>query len=196
MTAVNTDRSGVTPALLDRLVDGELGEADRRALLVALDRELDGWKRCALAFLEAQAWQEAARHESARRAAPDTLALASGPWRLRLRQIVAVAAAVAVAFCVGFASRGAGDSATNRVVAQQVSTIDRPVAPSGAPIVPAAAAADALASVPEYVRQQMERQGYRVQGDRRMVPVALGDGRRVAMPVETVSLKYVGQRIH
>lgn len=37
---------------LDRLVDGELSEAERRALLLAADREPDGWRRIALAFLE------------------------------------------------------------------------------------------------------------------------------------------------
>src|SRR5271165_2973202 len=42
---------------VDRLVDGELGEADRRALLVQLEHEPDGWRRCALAFLEAQCWK-------------------------------------------------------------------------------------------------------------------------------------------
>jgi hypothetical protein len=40
--------------LLDRLVDGELAETERKALLEDLDRRTDGWRRCALAFLEAQ----------------------------------------------------------------------------------------------------------------------------------------------
>lgn len=40
----------------DRLVDGELPAADRRALLSSLDQQDDGWRRCALAFLESQAW--------------------------------------------------------------------------------------------------------------------------------------------
>jgi len=39
----------------DRLVDGELSPDEYRALLAALDDEPGGWKRCALAFLEAQA---------------------------------------------------------------------------------------------------------------------------------------------
>ena len=41
----------------DLLVDGELSEADRRALLLQLEHEPDGWRRCALAFLEAQCWK-------------------------------------------------------------------------------------------------------------------------------------------
>ncbi len=43
--------------VLDRLVDGELGEADRRELLVELEHQPEGWRRCALAFLEAQCWK-------------------------------------------------------------------------------------------------------------------------------------------
>lgn len=44
--------------LLDRLVDGELAETERRALLIRLEAEPGGWRRCALAFLEAQCWRE------------------------------------------------------------------------------------------------------------------------------------------
>ena len=41
---------------LDRLADGELPAEDYRALLAALDVEPNGWRRCALALLEAQAF--------------------------------------------------------------------------------------------------------------------------------------------
>jgi hypothetical protein len=44
---------------LDMLVDGQLSESERRELLTRLDRTPNGWKRCALAFLEAQCWREA-----------------------------------------------------------------------------------------------------------------------------------------
>ena len=43
---------------IDLLVDGELPAEARRALLSRLDASPDGWRRCALAFLEAQAWRE------------------------------------------------------------------------------------------------------------------------------------------
>lgn len=43
---------------LDRLVDGELSRDEYHALLKTLDKEPDGWRRCALAFLEAQAWRQ------------------------------------------------------------------------------------------------------------------------------------------
>lgn len=43
--------------ILDKLVDGELTETDRKVLLSALDDEPGAWRRCALAFLEAQTWR-------------------------------------------------------------------------------------------------------------------------------------------
>jgi hypothetical protein len=42
----------------DRLVDGELSEAERRDFLASMDDEPEGWRKCALAFLEAQTWRE------------------------------------------------------------------------------------------------------------------------------------------
>ena len=41
----------------DRLVDGELNDTERHQLLASLDDEPGGWRSCALAFLEAQAWR-------------------------------------------------------------------------------------------------------------------------------------------
>jgi len=43
---------------LDRLVDGELDESERHALLASFDAHPDRWRRCALAFLEAQSWSQ------------------------------------------------------------------------------------------------------------------------------------------
>jgi hypothetical protein len=44
-------------ARIDRLVDGELTPAEYQCLLADLDEQPDGWRRCAMAFLEAQAWR-------------------------------------------------------------------------------------------------------------------------------------------
>jgi len=43
---------------LDRLVDGELSSSERRRLLESFDKRPESWRRCALAFLEAQSWRE------------------------------------------------------------------------------------------------------------------------------------------
>ncbi|MHC4398101.1 MAG: hypothetical protein ACYTG0_00300 [Planctomycetota bacterium] len=42
----------------DLLADGELSEPERRDLLQSLDDTPDGWRRCALAFLESQSWRQ------------------------------------------------------------------------------------------------------------------------------------------
>jgi hypothetical protein len=46
---------------LDRIVDGGLSPAELGKALDRLAIEPDGWKRCALAFLEAQGWRESFR---------------------------------------------------------------------------------------------------------------------------------------
>jgi hypothetical protein len=48
-------------SLFDRLVDGELSADERRALLQSLDAAPGGWRRCAIAFLEAQTWGDGLR---------------------------------------------------------------------------------------------------------------------------------------
>lgn len=53
------DAFGTLDALLDRLVDDELSEPQRQRLLLRLEAEVDGWRRCALRFLEAQAFRRA-----------------------------------------------------------------------------------------------------------------------------------------
>jgi hypothetical protein len=99
--------------VLDRLVDGELGQAERRELLATLDDEPGGWRSCALAFLEAQSW----RWQLTRLAAEQSLAHAvpaahaspvdgeRSPSGLRNRgwwgACLAVAASVLLAFGLG-----------------------------------------------------------------------------------------------
>jgi len=43
--------------LLDRLVDGELSRTERADLLRQLEQTPDGWRHCALSFLEGQSWR-------------------------------------------------------------------------------------------------------------------------------------------
>ena len=47
--------------LIERLVDDELNEEERDALFLRLEESVDGWRTCALRFLEAQAFRAALR---------------------------------------------------------------------------------------------------------------------------------------
>src|SRR5258708_3997103 len=55
------DAGTLDERLFDRLADGELDTAARRALLSRLDDVPGGWRLCALAFLESQAWRSEMR---------------------------------------------------------------------------------------------------------------------------------------
>jgi len=65
----NRDNLPIPDHLLDRLVDGQLSDEEYRLVLRALENSDEGWRQCALAFLENQAlqrefqWLEAAEEE-------------------------------------------------------------------------------------------------------------------------------------
>ena len=52
----NNDQQNNDQELVDRLVDGELNDVQQRELLLRLESLPDGWRRCALSFIEAQTW--------------------------------------------------------------------------------------------------------------------------------------------
>lgn len=97
----------VDPALVDRLVDGELDDPQRRRLLEQLERTPGAWRQCALAFLEAQCWKESLGQlkEPTAEAVPAVVArpLAAPVRRLGWWQtLAAVAASGLVAWVFGW----------------------------------------------------------------------------------------------
>src|SRR4051794_13108566 len=107
--------------LFDRLVDGELTQPERRSFLESLDQRPDGWRRCALAFLEAQSLRVEltllARHSQAGENLPKAthpLAPASKernvhePGRATGVQWLAIAAGLVMAFGLGWLGRERG----------------------------------------------------------------------------------------
>jgi hypothetical protein len=46
--------------------------------------------------------------------------------------------------------------------------------------------------LPEEVRQDLSRRGYRLDHDREFYTIPLDDGREVAVPVDTVQVRYTG----
>lgn len=98
---------------IDRLVDGELTEAETRELLLTLDRHPDGWRRCALAFLEAQCLRAeladiGKMSDTRTNKHPATAATTSGspkskawPWLVRTAAGLAMAASLLAAMMLG-----------------------------------------------------------------------------------------------
>jgi hypothetical protein len=130
----------------DRLVDGELSEAERRHLLGSLDDMPDGWRRCALAFLEAQCWKdelaEIVREPAGRPQAPSVAR--RGSWTGgRLGTVLAMAASFLVALILGIAMRdvwrGGGQAGPEQ---DEFAAVETPDDARGAePVVPESALA-------------------------------------------------------
>jgi hypothetical protein len=112
----------------DRLVDGELSAAEERALLSALDAQPEGWRQCALAFLESRAWKKElgalefmppprcngapvllppAGNSSlcATGSASGELHRSATSSLTRWRHMATLAASIALAFCLGLATQ-------------------------------------------------------------------------------------------
>lgn len=95
----------VNDSLLDLLVDGELDESRRRELLEQLEQSPDGWRRCALAFLEAQSWRR--EMPSLLPASVPTVAPPQRPRtpkRRAWRSLTAVAVGFLLSFVAGMAA--------------------------------------------------------------------------------------------
>jgi hypothetical protein len=207
------DQDTLSNEWLDRLVDGELGDAERKAVLARLDAEPDGWRRCALAFLEAQTWREVLR-------SPIVSKPVAIPTRRRWSYPIAIlAASVATAFGLGFAAAGWSirpdvETSSSSIVEHRATPLPKAneTAPaSESPVVTffptlvAFGSGQATlgqwlrgkdSSVPAHVKREWERQGYEVDDVKRVVSVELDDGQELAIPFEEVQLRYVGQTVN
>lgn len=119
--------------LIDRLVDGELAGDARREALATFEARPELWRRCALAFVEAQTWRSEMRRLVTPAAASATRApaLAPRPHHLSVWQRSAVgglaAAGLLVAFVAGRMLSG------GRVEPRDEMQIAQAVAPAAAP---------------------------------------------------------------
>jgi hypothetical protein len=137
--------------MFDRLVDGELSADERRLLLASLDDRPDGWRRCALAFLEAQCWSEGfgqlLREPEAPQCADEKsqLARAALPREDGRRSALwlAIAAGLLVAFTLGVLWRSGAPIAVNDR-AQRGANIAQVIPPPTSSSPDATGAADAL----------------------------------------------------
>jgi len=131
---------------IDLLVDDELSESQRSELLRRLEHLPDGWRRCALAFLEAQCWKKELgllAQTPQRMTAPAVPAQQKPGHAVRWGTLLAMAASFLVALGLGSLWRGARSdrSSLPGQVAAVTAESQRP-APAGTPA-PAASRAPA-----------------------------------------------------
>jgi hypothetical protein len=193
---------------IDQLVAGDLSEDGRRSLLVRLDSEPDGWRRCALAFLEVQTWREAFAPlgvaASADRPAPAPIKHASRSMAgRRLAHWSIIAACVAIAFALGWAVKpvpapvDAPDHA-RMIVAEASASAEMPLTDVIAPPVEQAKTTEQgeASALLESVVASYERQGYLAERQKKLINVKLEDGREHQIQAQEVRLRFVGDRIY
>ena len=201
---------------IDHLVDGELTPEDRRRVLLALASEPDGWRRCALAFLEAQTWSASVR-ELADHSTDFAPTVPQPPVRSGLGR---ASARWGLAACLLIASFAAGLGTGRSFPMSGVAPVPRPSAGgsaiadrTGEPTdlaqstptawdpqqdMPTSIPADESASsllledVPSYLITLWQRQGFDVEQIQRTHPVVLTNGGQIELPIRDVRLRYVG----
>jgi len=189
---------------IDRLVDGELSDTERRALLLRLESEPDGWRRCALAFLEAQCLRETFAAPAICEVRPvatprDARPSYSRRWR-HAASLSALAASIVAAFAAGWALRQKPlDDVQHAPIATSVGSETKETA-----LTPEHAPAEVAANPPQPpelvvndpIVKRWEELGFRAQRQKRLVSVELNDGRKVELPVNEIQLEYVGSRTY
>ncbi len=125
------------PRVLDRLVDGELSDEQERAVIAQLEHAPDGWRQCALAFLEARCWQRESVQWQETASSTDPWVSLSGShplrrmsraqrrfsWTLRWPGAVALCAVFLLAFAVGMLLPHGGFRAPQRLADQPGETM-------------------------------------------------------------------------
>ncbi|MSR56873.1 MAG: hypothetical protein EXS05_04285 [Planctomycetaceae bacterium] len=110
MTSSNAAGS-MDDRLFDLLADGELPDDRRRELLLRLEHEPGGWRRCAMAFLESQAWRsDLPRNDRVELLQQPILERRPSLGTSRNRRVAAwcvLSAALFLAFSLGWVGRGA-----------------------------------------------------------------------------------------
>jgi hypothetical protein len=206
--------------LVDRLVDGELDEPTRRQVLERLDVEPGAWRRCALAFLEAQCFREGL----------SAVAVPSGgrPWLVsrsarRWLGRGAAAAAVVAAFALGrVVTSGSHASVPLDPPNDQVANVppDELRMPTGSTEFVALRLGDELsgaeadlrvpllspratdpawrwledAVIAEELIQAIAAAGHEVVERRHLIPLDLEDGRQAIVPVDEIEVHPVVHR--
>jgi anti-sigma factor RsiW len=195
---------------IDRLVDGELPDGERRRLLLRLESEPDGWRRCALAFLEAQSWRAAFRPLAATDGTVPQLPVTPAGRhhkprkRLYVARLAALAACFAVAFALGWglhggAAKNSSDAAIARPESSAPVKTSEPLqstpfelqARESRPVKPTE-----QASLLDPVVKKWEQRGYHAERQQRLISMELKDGRKVELPIHEVRLEYVGGRTY
>lgn len=205
---------------LQRLIDGELSEQEQQSLLSALDAA-DDWRRVALAFVEQQVWSQTWDEVPIEPASVRGVMPLRAPRERRLDWL-ALALTTVIAAGIGFfagdqtnepvteremsvAGATGSDAAPGAVAittpqpvmnVELVSSDPEAAEPLTIPVYDASVADfgfwDETPLIPDDLQEQLFRQGYDIHQAREFYRIPLDDGSEIALPVDTVHVRYAG----
>jgi hypothetical protein len=197
----------LTEDTIQRLVDGELDAAEYQDALLALEAdpttcESNAWRRCALTFLESQAfefgaksWLEARKRGESGSELNDAETTLVAPIAQPARKfpawltLLSVAASLAIAFWIGGQmselsrpklppfhniEETSDGSIFVSVSVDDEGAFDREAWLAGAP-----------SPLPLEIQKRWEQEGFGVRARRRLIPMTVPDGRTIPLPFET-----------
>jgi hypothetical protein len=213
---MNTMNNNLDEQQFDLLADGELDEARRRNLIAGLDDTSDGWRKCALAFLEAQ---ELKSGFNAMLQEPGQGRNRNNRQKKRILYWPTALAAVAsfvIALALGMSLNNRdlpqekpGAVANNKetpkenkpeilnpAVDKRIREIVNKADPLEIPVQIGQADQEWFDNLPEAmpqdVKNALQRTGYNVRRQKELLPYKLEDGRRIVVPVESYDIHYAG----
>lgn len=196
---------------IDSLVDGELSTSKRRAVLEQLEATPGAWRRCALAFLEAQSWGQMARDVTASRdAGPASIEKRSHRGTTSRAAWLAIAAGIVLAFGIGRMSLS-GNPETSDPLSNTVANSSRVTTPDigqgqqhpGSQAIsprfvlqkPILVESDREA-IPDDIQRYLNSIGRQAELRRGYLPVEFEDGRRGVVPMEEVNIVPVVNELY
>jgi hypothetical protein len=208
----------------ERLVDGELSREEYAALLNSLDQDPDGWRQCALAFLESQALAEefGSVRRTLDRPPPSPLekqpTLATRDWQRPL-YLLAIAASFLAALSAGlvaprfFPTGEQEPSITgnfqppSRHEVLKVGDVrlvmdggdGQPIDAGRVPVYEAGQNLDELLqadqqAISPLLMEVFQRNGFEIQHQPQYVPAPLEDGRQLVVPLDGYQLTPIGRK--
>jgi len=179
-----TTNSAAIEDEIDLLVDGELSEDRRERLLRRLEEGDDGWKRCAMGFLEAQTWRGAMNEES-------SAGIGEGRGRRWMTPLATLAAA-AMGFLAALGLVGPPDAESAQLEATSAPEPAVRVVPyqvvEHTGFVPASDEGGNLfyrtrGEVPGFFLEALQEAGHDVKFVERLIDLPLEDGEPLHLPI-------------
>jgi hypothetical protein len=172
---------------LQRLVDGEMPADERQGFLRELDQRKDAWREVALAFVEDQAWREALTSGSVTPVTTPTQSIVRARPHFLLRVLQLAAAACFVVLLSGLSFQ-LGQASTQKA-SQRASAEIASVAATDAE----ARQVQPFQSKLRQTDERLKALGYRLRAEQQLYEGILKDGRRLAVPVLSMTVANYGQ---